>query len=171
MPGAKADFEPLLNLLGLQMRLHRQLLTLAEEQRQSIIKNALSELEAQVKRQLVLLKQISALEKKRLNTAAGLQLALNLSPRPLTFSDLIPYAPPAQQQSMQELLDEFAALISKLKEANATNRLLLQTNMELNDLMLNLLADNVDPLNNLYCEDGSKAGEGPAGPSLFDHQV
>ena len=171
MPDRHADFEPLLSLLNMQMNVNRQLLVIAEEQRQSIIKNEVEKLDDQVRRQATQIKQLAALEKKRLGATANLHVVLNLPDSFLKLSELIPYALPEQQQNLQSLLDEFVGLLKKLKEANHTNRFLLQTNIELNELMLNLLADNADPLNNLYCEDGSKAGEAPVGPNLFDHQI
>ena len=171
MADTNADFEPLLSLLGLQMKVDQQLLTLAEEQRHSIIENEVDKLDSLVKQQSALLRQLTMLEKKRLASADHLHSVLGLPARPFTLSELIPYAPTAQQPSLRSLLEEFAALLSQLKEANATNKLLLQTNIELNELMLGLLADSVDPLNNFYCGDGSKAEETLIGPSLFDHQV
>jgi len=171
MFGTEGDFAPLLSLLDMQMNVNRQLLSLADEQRQVIIKNDVGKLDTLVRRQSAQLKQLAMLERKRLDATANLHISLNLQNRPLVLSDLISYAPPNQQLNIQVLLDEFASLLEKLKDANNSNKLLLQTNIELNELMLYLLTDNTDPLNNLYCEDGSKAQEGPAGPGLFDHQI
>jgi flagellar biosynthesis/type III secretory pathway chaperone len=171
MSGLHADFEALVSLLDMQMNVNRQLLKLAEEQRQSIIKNEVDKLDSLVRRQSAQLRQLNALEKKRLAAVVCLQTALNLPDQPCSLSELLPYAPPKERQNLEKLLEEFADLLHKLKEANNTNKLLLQTNIELNDLMLNLLADNVDPLNNFYGEDGKAAGEGPSGPSIFDHQI
>jgi flagellar biosynthesis/type III secretory pathway chaperone len=171
MPTIEADFVPLLSLLDIQMNMNRQLLTLAEEQRHIIIENEVEKLDTLVKQQSTQLKRLAALEKKRLGLIANLCVTLNLPDQPVVLSNLIPYAPPKQQQDLQNLLIRFSALLEKLKEANNINKLLLQTNIELNELMLCLLTDSADPLNNLYCEDGSKAEEVPAGASLFDHQI
>ena len=171
MTDLHTDFETLLGLLDMQMNVNRRLLALAEEQRHSIIKNEVEKLDGLVRRQAGELKQLSALEKKRLTAVTQMRSALNLQDQPFTLSSLLPYAPKEQQQTLQSLLTEFTALLNELKEANDTNKLLLQTNIELNELMLNLLADNVDPLNNIYGEDGRAAEDGPAGPSLFDHQI
>jgi flagellar biosynthesis/type III secretory pathway chaperone len=171
MTDTYADFEPLHSLLGMQLKVNQQLLALAEEQRRSIIENETEKLDGLVQRQAAQLRQLAALEKKRLDFTAHLPAALGLPERPLTLSELIAYAEPAQQPGLRSLLEEFADLLARLKEANNTNKLLLQTNIELSELMLSLLADNADPLNNLYRGDGSKAEEAPPGPSLFDHQV
>ena len=171
MTNKYVDFEPLLSLLGMQLNTNRQLLALAEEQRQSIITNDLEKLGSVVRRQTAQLSQLNALEKKRLLAVDDLQISLASPERAFTLGELIAYAPPNQQQSLHSLLEEFADLLHKLKEANDVNNMLLRTNIELNELMLNLLMDNIDPLNIIYCEDGSKAEAGPAEPSLFDQQV
>jgi len=171
MSVTQAGFEPLLTLLDMQMNVNRQLLMLAEEQRQSIINNQVEKLDALVKQQSALLRQLTGLEKKRLEAAANLHACLGLPDRLFTLSELIPYAPPQQQPGLHSLLNEFASLLTKLKDTNDANKLLLQTNIDLNDLLLNLLSDDEAPLNNLYRVDGRKAAENPATPNLFDHQV
>ncbi|MCL1975863.1 MAG: flagellar protein FlgN [Firmicutes bacterium] len=166
-----ADLEPLLSLLNMQMNINRQLLVLAKEQQQSIINNETDKLDDAVRRQFGELKQLTILEKKRLAAVTAIQADLGIPSKALTLNELIPYAQPYQQILLQNLLGEFTDLLNELKEINNTNKLLLQTGIELNDLMLSLLTDNVDPLNNLYCGDGSEAKEGPVEPSLFDHQI
>ncbi|MCL1816349.1 MAG: flagellar protein FlgN [Clostridiales bacterium] len=166
-----ADFEPLACILGMQLNANQHLLALVEEQRHSIINNEIDKLDALVRQQAGQLRQLTALEKKRLDATANLHVALNLDDRPYTLSELIKYAPKDRQANLKSLLDEFAALLEKLKDANNTNKMLLETNMELNDLMLNLLADTIDPINNIYCGDGQTVEERLAGPSLFDHQA
>jgi len=171
MSAKEADFTSLLSLLNQQLELHHELLAIGEEQRQHIIANRTEELDSLVRQQAERLKKLTALEKKRLVVTGELHKDLQLAERTFTLSELIPYATTAQQRELTSLLNDFAPLLEKLKLSNETNKMLLQTNIELNELMLSLLADTADPLNNLYRGDGSEAAEGPAGPSLFDHQV
>ena len=171
MPQISVDFDPLFTLLDSQMSINRQLLMLAVEQRQSIIDNNLENLDDLVRKQSGELMQLANFEKKRLAAVAQIKKEIGLPDRTLALSELIFYALPNQKQRLQNLIDEFAALLNELKEINNTNKLLLRTGIELNELLINIFTENGSPLNNLYRGDGSKAEEGPVGPSIFDHQI
>lgn len=165
-----ADFEPIHALLEQQLAQYTKLLALAEEMRECMINLNVETLEKLVRAQTVQLRQIEALEKKRLSATEALYAALKLS-GPRTLTELIPYAAGAEQAELQKLRDAFAELIPQLTAANAANKALLQTNMDLNEMMLNLITDPEDPLNNFYGSDGSESEGKISSPSIFDQQI
>jgi len=171
MPVREADFQPLLSLINIQLELNRNLLSLAQQQKECLIKNDVDTLDSLVRKQTTLVKQLAALERKRLDTAAGLKKALQLEKRPYTLGEMAQYAPKEQKEEAERVLNEFSTVLKALKDANDTNKLLLDTNIELNEMMLSMFVENDDPLNNLYHGDGSKAADTPTNPSLFDHNI
>lgn len=169
MPDYPADFGPLSSLLKQQLEQYTRLLTLAEEMKGSLTDHNIETLEKLVRAQTTQLKQLELLEKKRFAATEALCAALKLNGAP-TLAELIPYAG-AQQQDLQQLHQEFARLMPKLTAVQSANKALLHTNVELNDMMLNLMSEPEDPLNNFYGADGNEAEERIVSPSIFDQQI
>lgn len=164
------DFEPVSELLRQQLSQYTKLLSLAEEMRDCLVAGDVETLEKLTRAQTTQLKQIDLLEKKRLAAAESLFSALEVSgPRNLT--ELIFYAEGARQAELQGLKSGFTELLQQLATVQAANKALLQTNLDLNDMMLDLMSAPEDPLNNFYGADGSEPEERIVSPSIFDQNI
>jgi len=165
-----ADFGPLCELLQQQLTQYMQLLNLAEQKRDCLVKLNVDKLERLVRAETVQLRHISLLETKRLVATGALAAVLGYE-SPHTINGLISYAEGARQNQLQQLRDDFEKLIPRLSAAHEANRALLQTNMALNDLMLGFMTGPEDPLNNFYGADGSEPEEKISSPIIIDQQV
>jgi flagellar biosynthesis/type III secretory pathway chaperone len=124
-------FQQLLDIMAELEQLHQEVLDMAEQKKQVLIRNDINELNRIVHKEHQLLKQIGESEDRRKEAIDRFLIARGFRPNPLvTVKDLIKLAFKADDK--MALMGAQAALSStliKLKEANALNQKLLEQSL------------------------------------------
>lgn len=138
--------QALIQILQEQKNLHDQLLVIAGEKKDAIVRNNVEMLSQLVHKESKLVKQVSELEDKRfleMNryiVGKGYRISPNL-----TMSDMLKLVFKAEDKlAQQNLQSELLNTISKLKEANALNQQLIEQSLQFIDYSLDLLAGSDD---------------------------
>ena len=142
------------DLLNEQKTLLSGLLELSREEQQIIINNESDKLEAIVRLQLRELSKLGALEKKRAALNKIISSEMNIAEKSINLSAIAQAAQPSERDILRKLQTELTALIDEHKQANLSNRELINSHREYSGAMLELMSEPEDPLNNFYGGDG-----------------
>lgn len=150
----KQKLEQLIDILTNQCGVLRELVDVAEQQKQALLQTDQSGVEATTKQQEELFTELHRLEEERLalvsngRPAAGHTESVGASggvadgegPESVTLQQLIDDAPEELRGTLVELRDEARSLVDRLSALNETNAQLLQQELALIGLYMSVLS-------------------------------
>lgn len=146
---------------------HHQMLKIAEEKQQAIIKGDLVLLEKTVNEEKKLVVQIEEEEKRRLAVMPLVKTGLGADPDLEKLSDVIAFMPEPERTSMTKVRDDLRAVLEACQIKTRHNAELLKTSLEHVESFLRTLSEASSPNKN-YRRDGRIGG---GGPSLLDRNA
>lgn len=161
--------EELISLVEKMLQKHEQMLALAGEKKEILIRGDMQALQALTGRELALIKEIEVLEKKRQEMGRELARHRGIPLEQLTARRVEQMAADADQaERMHKVTERLSSVLKKLQEANELNRQLLQQSLAFVQVTLDALTQT--PPQTQYQEQGKTA---PVSPQrrFFDAKI
>jgi len=158
----------LCGLLDEQKGIIERLLGLSQEKQRIIINGESALLEDIVRKELRVLSELNATEKKRPALNRAISAELKLPEAGQTLSSIAERAEPGEAEAIRGRQAELAELIDRHSNLNKQNQELIKAHLEYSEMMLNLIVGPDDPLNNLYGGDGKSAPIKKKSTGFFD---
>jgi len=161
-------------LVDLCRLLHEQkgilvnMLELAKEERQIIVKGESDKLEDVIRLELKELNKLGAVEKKRFALHKTIATELGLPDDEITVSSIADNAEPDEREAIRKLQTELMPIIEEHAAVNRENRELIKSQIEYSQTMLELITESEDPLNNMYGGDGRAAPDKKRPTGFYD---
>lgn len=151
------------------IRLHQELLVLAQEKTPVIVNNQVEKLNLIVQKENKLLREMNELNRERIQATGEYLLARGYRPDPkVTIRDLIRLIFKAEEKKqLMELHEQLMGLIGELRPINELNQKLVEQSLTFINYSLDLFVQTPE-MEAVYRNphDASAQGQGPAG--LFD---
>lgn len=163
--------EELIGVLEEELEIYDQLVPVAREKTQVIVKNDIPALQEITAREQGAVDRITALEVKRNRIMKDIKTVLGTGEKELKLSDLIGLLKDDQKEkkTLSELHDKLKKTINVLVEINNRNKVLIQQSLELIEFNLNFLqSTRMSPGNNTYTKNASQNSEKSLGTGMFD---
>jgi len=144
------------------------MLELAKEERQIIVKGESDKLEDVIRLELKELNKLGAIERKRLALHKTIATELGLPEDEITVSNIAENAEPDEREAIRKLQKELMPIIEEHSAVNAENRELIKSHIEYSQTMLELMTESEDPLNNMYGGDGRAAPDRKKATGFYD---
>lgn len=159
-------------LLLEQMDVQKQLLSISRNKRDVIAKSDTDELESIITLEYELMSKMKLVEKRRTLEMSRLSDFTDIPVRDIKITDLISLSGSDMGAKLGAVHRELLDTIDALRDQNQQNLMLLETQLEYTDMMLNFFGGSEDPLNNFYGTDGrSSSAEITKGSTLFDTEI
>ncbi len=140
--------------------LYEQLVEMAKEKQEYIVKNDLDKLNQTIAQEDGLLGQINEQEKKRKDVVE------ELTGEEKTFSEICRLAPADLTEKLRALRGELLLVLEELGEINSTNGRLIQDSMQINTMTLQALTSAGE--DSTYSQEGDKKAPSR---TLFDKKA
>ena len=158
----------LCRLLQEQKEVLLNMLELAKEERQIIIKGESDKLEDVIRLELKELNKLGAVERKRLALHKSIAIELGLPEDEITVSNIADKAEPDEREAIRKLQTELVPIIEEHAAVNKENRELIESHIEYSQTMLELVTESEDPLNNMYGGDGRATPDKKKATGFYD---
>lgn len=133
--------EELVMVLTKEEEVYKELLPIAEEKTQIIIRNDLTALQEVTEQEQLAVEKITALEHKRDEVIVNMGVVLNRKPATLTLKEIIRLLEkqPKEQKQLARLHDSLQDLLKQLSNANLRNKSLIEQSLEMIEFNMNLI--------------------------------
>lgn len=163
--------DELIDILEKEYEVYQQLIPIAEEKTQVIVKNDLNSLQRITVKEQLAVDRINALEHKRNVVILNIRTVINRKTGEFNLKTLIGLLEkqPKEQKSLSILHDNLKRTIHRLVEVNNRNKSLIQQSLEMIEFNMNFIqSTRMAPGNNTYTK-GASTYEAPArGTGMFD---
>ncbi len=160
--------EELFSILEDEIGCYEQLLAMADNKKDVIIKGDVPSLQEITKVEQELAGHILRLEKKRKLNLEDMCLVLNKKPEQMTISLLIEVLMGEEKIQLKNINQTLLSLLTKLQEHNESTKKLLQQSIEFIDFTVNAVQSITSaPTGNHYQATGNRYADGP-GRNFFD---
>jgi flagellar biosynthesis/type III secretory pathway chaperone len=147
---------------------HEALIALSGQKRGAIIKGDTERIADIVSRELRELAGMNNAERARLALLPALSAELGVA-EGATLGTMAEAAEPGESRELRRLQKDLLGAAARLRDLNAANRRLIESQLEYTEVMLNLLMSPSEPVTAMYGEDGRELGGGAA--ALFDSRI
>lgn len=154
-------------ILKRQITLHREMLVVADNKRDSIIKGDVSLLEKSVAEEKRLIGEIESEENRRQAVMPLVKNGLEVDASVEKLPDVIAKMPEPERGRMTEVRNELRALLDECSLKNRHNAELLKTSLEHVEAFLRTLSEAARQ-DAIYGKDGKRSG---GGPSIIDRNA
>lgn len=157
-------------VLSLETVEYKQMLALAAEKKEAVLKNDVQQLEVVVARETTVFNRIKQLETER---EALIEKAAVLSHVPkgtMKLTDIIELVNGDLREDFIKIRDELSDVVTKLKLSNKVNKDLVKTQLQYTSFCVNLLTGSSGPLST-YSNDGEMNDERKEVTFLIDQSV
>ncbi len=163
--------EELIDILDQENQLYRQLLPIAMEKTQVIVKNDTAALQEITGREQLAVDRINSLERRRDDVMDNIRTVIGKKAGTLNLTSLIVLLgkQPKEQRILSTLHDNLKATVLNLQEINDRNKSLIQQSLEMIEFNMNFIqSTRMSPGNNTYTK-GASTYDAPAfGTGMFD---
>ncbi len=149
--------------------IYNELLSLSQQQKKAVIKNNIPSVSAVAETQRQLLASLEGLEKERASALRGYCAEQGL-PEGSRLWEVIGGIRGTQREALQHLAEELRQTAAKLRQADALNRMLIETQLQYTSFCTNLLAGGENSLNT-YSGSGHKNETNTVHPCLVDQVI
>ncbi len=163
-------FLALAEILKEQLEHYQQIAILVAAKKEALVKADIAALEKTIRAENNHLMKVNRLEKKRLPICEQIYQIHNLN-GDTPLKDLYIYASIKQSAELKALHEQFEQLISQISHINNINKVLLETCIDYNDMIITLSTHSEDPLNNFYGNDGLEHEKSIAISNVFDQEA
>ncbi len=133
--------EELITVLTKEEEIYRELLPVALEKTQIIIRNDLTALQQVTEKEQFVIDEITALEHKRDEVIMNMGVVLSRDPATLTLKKIIGLLEkqPKEQKQLAQLHDSLQSILKQLSDANLKNQSLIEQSLEMIEFNMNLI--------------------------------
>lgn len=163
--------DDLISTLGMEYDIYQQLIPIANEKTQIVVKNDLSALQEITEKEQLAIDRINSLEHKREVIMDNIKTVINRKSDTLNMKTLIQLMEkqPKEQKALSVLHDNLLRTIQKLVDINNRNKSLIQQSLEMIEFNMNFIqSTRMSPGNNTYSKDASKYDVQASGTGMFD---
>lgn len=163
--------EELISILDKEYEIYQQLIPIASEKTQVIVRNDLPALQLITENEQLAIDRINALEHKREEAVNNIKVVINRRSEQLTMKTLIQLLgnQPKEQKALSILHDNLTKTIRVLAEINNRNKSLIQQSLEMIEFNMNFIqSTRMAPGNNTYTKGASKYDVQTQGTGMFD---
>lgn len=153
MTGTDAIIQEFLGIFRIEKTAYNEMLHLAEQKKEMIVQNRVEDLDSLVNKERQTFKKIQTLENRREAAVDKVAKALDVNRETITLDWLIQQTQGMLKQNLQSLKDELNTVIGELQQHNELNQSLINTQMEYNAFVLDLMTQ-VENAGNNYNQDG-----------------
>ena len=143
----------LINVLNQESKIYEDILKMAKNKTDVIVKGRVTELDAIVKLEQSLVFQLGRLENMREKLVEKLATDLKVDPSELTISKLMENVKGEQANNLKNCQDNMISAVKDLKDSNELNSKLIGNSLDFINFSLNILT-NTDIGNNNYGDTG-----------------
>jgi len=168
MPGLIDD---LVDTMSQENTIYKNLIPIASEKTNVIIKNDLTALQEITDREQIVIEQINSLERKREEVIKNIGVVLSRDPKTLDMKTLIKIMgkQPKEQQRLSKIHDELSATLKTLVMLNDRNRVLIEQSLEMIEFNMNLIqSSRIEPRGNNYTKSAGETDLPGTGTRMFD---
>ena len=143
--------QELISILDEEQQIYEELLPIASEKTNVIIKNNLESLQSITTREQQALDRIATLEKKRSEVIVNIGIILNKKPADIKLKDIVKVLDnsPEEQRELAQLHDNLKRTVKRLVNINTQNRSLIEQSLEMIEFNMNLIqSTRMSPGNN-----------------------
>lgn len=160
------DWTVLIDTMEQQIAVYHELLALATEKQEVLVKGDLPELEKITRVEEALILRVGRLEEARRNVHLALADRFSLSPDELTLAELVKRTDAPTSEKLQKVFEDISGVLKELVGVNDTNAQLIQNSLDLIDFSFNLLTETKSPG---YGE--PNRNRQPSSAMIFDRKV
>ena len=143
--------QELISVLDEEQRIYEELLPIASEKTNVIIKNNLESLQSITTREQQALDRIATLEKKRSEVIVNIGIILNRKAADINIRDIIKVLEnsPEEQKELSLLHDNLKRTVQRLVDINVQNKSLIEQSLDMIEFNMNLIqSTRMSPGNN-----------------------
>ncbi len=163
--------DELISVLEEECEVYHQLIPIADEKTQVIVKNDLNSLQEITAKEQTAIGRINSLERKRDQIMVNIRTVINRRTGEFTLSTLIGLLDkqPKEQKALSIIHDNLKNTVHRLVEINNRNKSLIQQSLEMIEFNMNFIqSTRMSPGNNTYTK-GAFQYETPASRTgMFD---
>ena len=163
--------EELIGALNEEYETYNQLIPIAREKTQIIVKNDMKTLQEITEKEQQVVDRINVLEHKRNDVMFNIQTVLGKKSGKLNLKTLVSLLDkqPNEQKALSVLHDNLKDTIQKLVEANNRNKSLIQQSLEMIEFNMNFIqSTRMSPGNNTYTKGASPYDAQAFQTGMFD---
>jgi flagellar biosynthesis/type III secretory pathway chaperone len=163
--------DELIDVLEKEYVVYQQLIPIAEEKTQVIVKNDLTSLQEITGKEQIAVDQINALEHKREGIMVNIRTVINRKTGDFNLKTLIGLMEkqPKEQKALSIIHDNLKSTIQRLVEANSRNKSLIQQSLEMIEFNMNFIqSTRMSPGNNTYTKGASQYDAQTSRTGMFD---
>ena len=163
--------EELIDVLEQECTIYQQLIPIADEKTQVIVKNDLVALQDITDREQISINQINMLEHRRDTVMTNIRMVINRKTGDFTLRTLIGLMEkqPKEQKALSIVHDNLKSTIQRLVQINNRNKSLIQQSLEMIEFNMNFIqSTRMSPGNNTYTKGASRYDAMVSGTGMFD---
>lgn len=163
--------DELIEILEQEYSIYKELLPIALEKTQVVVKNDLASLQKITDREQQAIDKIHSLENKRENIMINIRTVLNKKSSDFNLKTLIDLLDkqPKEQKALSVLHDNLKSTIHRLVEVNSHNKSLINQSLEMIEFNMNFIqSTRMAPGNNTYTKKASRYDAQMRGTGMFD---
>ena len=163
--------DELVNILEQEYESYQQLLPIAMEKTQVIVRNDINALQDITAREQLMIDRIHSMERKRSEVMVNIKTVLGKKAVTLNLTSLIQLLDkqPKEQRALSEIRDNLKQAVQRLGEVNDRNKVLIQQSLEMIEFNMNFIqSTRMSPGNNTYTKGASQYEAFASGTGMFD---
>ncbi|SHO48731.1 flagellar protein FlgN [Anaerocolumna xylanovorans] len=163
--------EELITTLSQECEIYQELLPMAREKTQVIVKNDLKSLQEVTEKEQILADRISGMEKKREEIIKNIGIVVSKDPRAINIRTVIQMMEkqPVEKNKLIEIHDTLKRTVQNLAQINNHNKSLIQQSLEMIEFNMNFIQSaRTSPGNNSYNKGAAQVDMLSAQPGMFD---
>jgi flagellar biosynthesis/type III secretory pathway chaperone len=163
--------DELIDILEKEYEVYQQLIPIADEKTQVIVKNDLNSLQVITSKEQISVDRINALEHKREAIMVNIKTVINRKTEDFNLKTLIGIMEkqPKEQKALSIIHDNLKSIIQRLVEINSRNKSLIQQSLEMIEFNMNFIqSTRMSPGNNTYTKGASQYDAQAQVTGMFD---
>lgn len=163
--------DELINVLEKEYEVYQQLIPIAEEKTQVIVRNDLNSLQEITGKEQLAIDKINSLEHKRENIMADIKTVINRKSANITLTALIGLMEkqPREQKALSIIHDNLKSTVQRLVNINNRNKSLIDQSLEMIEFNMNFIqSTRMSPGSNTYTKGASQYEAQAFRTGMFD---
>lgn len=163
--------EELVDVLEKEAELYQQLIPMSREKTRIIIGNDVTALQGITEKEQLVIEQVNALERKRVEIMDNIKIVINRKSDSLNLKTLIGLLDnqPKEQHELSVLHDKLNISINQLIEYNNRNKDLIQESLDMIEFNMNVIQGSKMVLgDNSYTKNAGQYKDKVSGSGMFD---
>jgi flagellar biosynthesis/type III secretory pathway chaperone len=163
--------DELIGILEEEYESYQQLLPIAMEKTQVIVRNDINALQEITAKEQLMIDRINSMERRRNEVMINIKTVLGKKAESINLTSLIQLMDkqPKVQKALAEVRDNLKRAVQRLAEINDRNKALIQQSLEMIEFNMNFIqSTRMSPGNNTYTKGASSYDAQAFGTGMFD---